>query len=221
MRSGMTTVAIEALVNVAAPFAIYVLLDDRLGDVGALLYSMAPPVLWSVVGVIRKRRLDAFSVFVVVGIGLSIVLALGTHSARMLQIRENFVTLLIGLLFLGSAAMGRPLAYELALASRRRLGEDQAKSFAALKVHAGFRRSMTVMTLAWGFGMVAVFGVSVVLVYVLTIPTYLFVSPIVAYGMIGMIALWTILHIRRAKRRGAERAALAQAQSKAEGADDP
>ena len=73
---------------------------------------------------------------------------------------------MIGLAFLGSAVMGKPLIYELARASMRRKSEDKAQQFEALQVHAGFRRTLTVMTLVWGLGLLADVAVSVVLVFV-------------------------------------------------------
>lgn len=200
---GIGLILAEVLFNMVLPFLIYIWLDSRFGDVGALLFSMVPPTAWALVGLVRKKKIDLFSVFIVVGIALSILLALGTHSARMLQLRENLVTLVIGIVFLGSVAIRRPLIYQFALAAQRKRGEEQAASFAQLNREAGFRRSMMVITLVWGCGLVAVFAVSVALIYSLSIPQYLIVGPIVAYAMIGLIIAWTVWYVRRAKRRGA------------------
>ena len=67
----------------------------------------------------------------------------------------------------------------------RRKSEDEAQEFEALQVHAGFRRTMTVMTLVWGFGLLADVAVSVVLVFELSIREYLIVNPILGYGTMG------------------------------------
>ena len=111
-----------------------------------------PPILWSLVEFARHRRLDALSVLVVCGIALSLLAMLGGGGARFLQLREKLVTGLIGLAFVGSALIGKPLVYELARATMRRKSENEAREFEALQVHAGFRRTMTVMTLVWGSG---------------------------------------------------------------------
>ena len=50
----------------------------------------------------------------------------------------------------------------------RRKSENEAQEFEALQIHAGFRRTMMVMTLVWGFGLLTDVAVSVVLVFVLT-----------------------------------------------------
>ena len=63
----------DLVVNVVLPTAIYFCLNSELGDVQALLWSSAPPVLWSIVEFIRARRIDAISMLVLAGIALSLV----------------------------------------------------------------------------------------------------------------------------------------------------
>jgi intracellular septation protein A len=196
---------VEALVNVILPFVIYTYAQARLGDVRALLASSAPPILWSLVEFARHRRVDALSVLVVGGIALSLLAMLGGGGIRFLQLREKLVTGVIGLVFLGSALAGKPLVYELARASMRRKSEREAQEFEALQVHAGFRRTMTVMTMVWGLGLLADVAVSVALVFVLSIREYLLVNPILGYGAIGALSLWSFLYGQRAKRRGEAR----------------
>jgi hypothetical protein len=202
-------ILVEALVNLILPLVIYNYAEAPLGDVRALLASSVPPILWSLVEFARHRRLDAMSVLVVSGIALSLLAMIGGGGARFLQLREKLVTGIIGLVFLGSALIGKPLIYELARASKRRKSEGEAQQFEALQVHAGFRRTMTVMTLVWGVGLLADVVASVVLVFVLSIREYLLVNPMLGYGTIGALSLWSFLYVQRAKRRGvARRAAL-------------
>ena len=204
-------ILVEAMVNFILPFAIYNYAEAPLGEVGALLASSAPPILWSLVELARHRRVDALSVLVVSGIGLSLLAMLGGGGARFLQLREKLVSGLIGLAFVGSALIGKPLIYELARASMRRKSDEEAQQFEALQVHAGFRRTMTVMTLVWGLGLLADVAVSVALVFALSIREYLLVNPILGYGTTGALALWSFLYGRRAKRRGEARRAAALA----------
>ena len=211
-------IVVEALVNFILPFLIFNYAEASLGDVGALLASSAPPILWSLIEFARHRRLDAVSVLVVSGIALSLLAMLGGGGARFLQLREKLVTAVIGLVFLGSALVGKPLIYELARAGMRRKSDAEAQEFEALQVHAGFRRTMMVMTLVWGIGLLANVGVSVLLVFTLSIREYLIIDPILGYGTMGVLALWSWLYVQRAKRRGeARRAALAAASAGAGG----
>src|SRR5277367_3816630 len=97
----------EVLVNFALPYLIYRLAQPRLGDVNALIASSGPPILWSVVEFARHRRIDALSMVVLLGLGLSILAFFGGGSVRFLQLRERLVTAFVGVVFLGSAAIGR------------------------------------------------------------------------------------------------------------------
>lgn len=204
-------VLVEALVNFILPFLIYSYAEAPLGPVKALLASSAPPILWSMVEFARHRRVDALSLLVVSGILLSLLAMLGGGGIRFLQLREKLVTGVIGLVFLGSAAIGKPLIYELARATMRRKSEGEAQEFEALRVHAGFRRTMTIMTLVWGFGLIADVTLAVALIFALSIKEYLIVNPILGYGTMGGLSLWTFLYARRAKRRGEALRAAAEA----------
>ncbi|WP_296612320.1 VC0807 family protein [Sphingomonas sp.] len=211
LRTSGGHILVEALVNFILPFVIYTYAEGPLGDVRALLLSSAPPIAWSLIEFARHRRVDALSVLVVAGIVLSLLAMIGGGGPKFLQLRENLVTGVIALVFLGSAAIGKPLIYQLARASMMRKSADEAQAFEALRVHAGFRRTMTVMTLVWGLGLLANVAVSVVLVFALSIRTYLIVGPIVGYATMGALTLWTFLYAQRARRRGeARRAAMAQ-----------
>lgn len=205
LRSNGGHILAEALVNFILPFLIYNYAEARLGDVRALLASSAPPILWSMVEFARHRRLDAVSLLVVSGIALSLLAMLGGGGVRFIQLREKLVSAVIGLAFLISALIGKPLIYELARASMRRKSDAEAEQFEALQVHAGFRRTMTVMTLVWGAGLLADVAVSVALLFMLSIREYLIVNPILGYGTMGALSLWSFLYGRQAKRRGEAR----------------
>jgi hypothetical protein len=201
-RKATLNIAVEILVNFILPYLIYVKTERSLGQAHALMAASLPPILWSVVQFAWKRRIDAVSILVIAGIVLSLLAFLGGGSVRFLQLRENLVTGLIGLVFLGSAAIGRPLIYQLALASKLRESKTEAERFEGLREHPSFRRGMNIMTLAWGFGLVAQTVVACVMVFRMSIRNYLIVSPILGYGTMGVLALWTFLYVRRMKQRG-------------------
>jgi hypothetical protein len=206
-RASGAHVATEAIVNFGLPLLIYDLAEKPWGDVRALLASSAPPIVWSIFEFARRRRVDALSMLVLAGIVLSLLAFIGGGGVRFLQLREKLVTGIIGIAFLGSAAIGRPLIYELARASMRRKSDGEAAEFEKLRIHAGFRRAMLVMTLVWGLGLLADVAVSVVLVFSLSIREYLIVNPIVSYATMGALTLWTFWYARRSKRRGEARRA--------------
>ncbi|MEG3147554.1 VC0807 family protein [Sphingomonas sp. RT2P30] len=209
LRAHGGRVLFELLVNFILPYVIYSAAEARLGEVGALLASSAPPILWSLGEFALHRRLDALSVLVVAGIALSLLAMIGGGGAQFLQLREKLVTGVIGLAFLGSAAIGRPMIYELARANMRRRSEGEAEQFAALQVHAGFRRTMTVMTLVWGLGLIADAALSAVLVFTISVRANLIVNPLIGYGTMGALGLWSFVYGRRPRRRGEARMGVA------------
>lgn len=189
----------EILVNFVLPYAIYTYAKPRLGDVHALMASSLPPVAWSLIEFARKRRIDAISFLVIAGIALSLLAFLGGGGVRFLQLRENLVGGLVALAFLGSAAIGKPLIYEVARAGAARKSAAEIAKLEELGQDAAFRRDMMILTLVWGFGLLASTALSCVLVFSMSIRRYLLVSPFVGYGTAALLALWTFAYVRRAQ----------------------
>ncbi len=208
-------IAVEALFNFILPLVVYDLTKPHLGEVGGLLTSSGPPIAWSLFLLARDRRVDALSILVLAGIALSLLAFLGGGSVKLLQLRERLVTVLIGLVFLGSAAIGKPLIYELARATMRRRSSSELEEFEGLRDNVHFRRAMTVMTVVWGFGLVGEAAVSVALVFTLSVHDYLIAGPILGYGTSGALGLWTFLYSREKRRLGAARQAAAEEAARA------
>lgn len=202
---------VELVVNFAAPFVIYGATRGALGDLYALMAASAPPLLWSSAELARRRRIDALSLIVLAGIGLSLTAMWGGGGVKFLQLREHLVAAVIGLAFLGSAAVGKPLIYQLAKARVRRRGGAEKQGFEALQDHPIFRRAMLVLTLAWGVALVAEALVAGFLVFFVSIRLYLLLSAIIGYGSLGALTAWTFWYARR--RAMAARAAIAAAGS--------
>ncbi len=218
-RRNGARLAAEVAVNFVLPYIIYDQARPAWGEVGALIASSGPPVVWSLVEFARRRRVDALSLLVLAGIVLSGLAVLGGGSVHLLQLREKLVTALIGMVFLGSAAIGRPLVYQLARAGMMRSDSSELAAFEALRENVHFRRSMMLMTLVWGFGLVGEAALSCALVYTLSVRDYLIVGPVIGNASMGALGLWTFWYSRRRRRLGqARREALASAPSPA-GAD--
>ncbi|HZZ32926.1 MAG TPA: VC0807 family protein [Phenylobacterium sp.] len=202
LRANGVKAGVEVAVNFALPFAIYSWLKPSLGDVRALMAASAPPTLWSVWEFIRLRKIDALSIVVLAGIVLSLLAFAGGGGVKALQLRENLVAGLVGLAFLGSAAIGKPLIYQLARAATRRQSAEKAAMIEALGEDDRFRRIMLTATLVWGFGLVAICAGCCVLVSAVSIKLYLLVSGPVSYGAMGLLTLWTYWYVRRSKLVG-------------------
>jgi hypothetical protein len=202
----------ELAFNFVLPILIFNYVSPSLGAVVALMIASTPPILWAIVAFIRERKVDAISILVLSGIMLSLLAFVGGGDVKFLQLRENLVTGLVGLVFLGSAAIGRPLIYQLSRSGVRRRAADKVQAFEALRDETLFRRSMIVATLVWGFGLSAACALNCALVLMLTIKHYLLIGGPLNYAMISMLTAWTFWYVPRAARLAAvRRAAVEQA----------
>jgi hypothetical protein len=197
-RRNGPSAGLEVLVNFALPYLAYKLAKSSLGDVGALMAASAPPIAWSIREFARHRRVDALSILALFGLALSLLAFIGGGGARFLQLREQLVFVAIGLVFLGSAAIGKPLIYLLARARIKRRSLAEAQSFESMRDNPAFRRAMVLMTLAWGTSLVVEASISCALLFALTIEQYLLVSPIMGYSALGALTAWTFWYAKRA-----------------------
>src|SRR6201996_3930508 len=147
---------LELAVNLLLPWLAYRLAMPHWGETGGLIASAVPPVVWSLVELARFRRVDALSLIVLLGIVLSIgAMALG-GSPRMLLLRESLVSGAVGVAFLLSLPMPRPLIFYLARATVAREMAGGAAHFEALwRERPGLAPAMRTMTLVWGVGLTA------------------------------------------------------------------
>jgi hypothetical protein len=188
VRDNAAGIGIELAVNVGLPFLAYMLTRGALGDFNALICASAPPILWSLVQFARSRKLDMLSLFVLTGIVLTIIAYAGGGSVRILQLRENIASAFIGVIFLVSAAIKRPLIHELTRARLLRSATPDTGELEALG-DRHTRRSMTVMTVVCGIGLIVSSAIACVLVFTMSIASYLLVSPFIGYGtMLGLFA---------------------------------
>ncbi|HEV2365610.1 MAG TPA: VC0807 family protein [Caulobacteraceae bacterium] len=211
--------ALEVGFNFLLPFAIFSLTHKHIGDAKGLMASSAAPIVWSLVEFARHRRVDALSMIVLAGIALGLLAFIGGGGPKFLQLREALVGGVIALVFLGSAAIGKPLIYELARATMLRQGQHgQLAELESMKDNVHVRHTMMVLTLVWGFGLLAHTAVACVLVFAVSIKTYLLVAPIIGYGTTGALFAWMFWYIARRRRLGRARMAAEQAAAQAQSA---
>jgi hypothetical protein len=206
LRRNWLRVGLDLAVNFVAPVVIYDRAQPHWGEVSALLASTVPPLLWGIGTFLKERKVDALSVLALVGITLSLLMLVGGGSAQLIALKEKLVTVLIGLAFLGSALIGKPLIYPLARATMARQSKEAADAFEARRDEASVRHTVTVMTWVWGIGLLVDAALSILLVYSVPMETYLIVGPILGYATFGGLAAFTFLYRRyRVRRVAAER----------------
>ncbi len=153
----------------------------------------------------RHRTLDALSALVLAGIALSLAALAFGGSPRMLMVRENLFTVPIGLLFLVSLGMRKPLIYYAASATMARSSPEQHAIFEAAWQRPEVLHGLRVLSLVWGAGLIAQGLLLGWMAWTWPIPTYLWASPIIGYGIIAGLGVWTWYYrtgMRRAAMRG-------------------
>jgi hypothetical protein len=199
--------ALELIVNLVLPWATYTLLVPHTSEFTAIAWSAAPPALWSLLELALHRKLDALSVLVLAGIALSLVALAFGGSPRMLMVRENLFTIPIGLAFLFSLGLKKPLIYYAAAATMARSSPEQLAAFEAAWQRPIVTRSLRVISLVWGVGLVAQGLLLGWMAWTWPIPTFLWASPVIGYGILAILGLWTWYY-----RRGRQRWAATQGQ---------
>jgi hypothetical protein len=195
--------ALELGVNLVLPWLTYRLLIPHTTEFTAIAWSAAPPTLWSILELIRHRKIDALSALVLAGIGLSLAALLFGGSPRMLMVRENLFTAPIGLLFLASLIMKKPLIYYAAHATLSRQAPDAAARFEAAWQRPSVMHGLRVMSLVWGLGLVIQGVLLGWMAWTWPVERFLILSPIIGYGILAALGLWTWRYRRQMIRREA------------------
>ena len=187
--------------NFVLPWLVYRQALPVWGETGGLIASAIPPLLWSVVELLRFRRLDALSLIVLVGIVLSLIGLMMGGDARILLMRESLVSGLIGVAFLVSLLCKRPLIYYLAQATVARESAAALARFEASWQTTPVMKGMRNMTLYWGAGLTLETLIRAELAWAWPVERFLAISPLISYGMMGvLVALtwWERKRIRKA-----------------------
>jgi hypothetical protein len=167
--------------NGVVPLLVYLLLRPYLpGEAAALAVAMAVPAAFTLALFGWRRRVDAIGVIAVAAFGIAlIVVLLSGGNAFVLKLQEAVVTGPVGLLFLGSAAVRRPLLLVAArLASR---GRPPSNAF----VEERRRQASTVLTAIMGATLVVHAAVLTVLALVLSTAEVLAVSRLAGLAILG------------------------------------
>jgi len=219
-RDRFLNLAMIAVFDIVGPLVAYSLLRSAgQSAVTALVLSGALPALGVILGLIRRRRVDAIGVLVLAGIAVGTVLGLLSGDPRLVLVEGSVPTAVFGLLCLGSLWAHRPLIYRFAVEF---IGADTPKGrdFEALWRYEGFRHTFRLFTVVWGITYLAEAAARVIIVETTSTGTALTVSKVMPYVVGAALAAWMFGYGRHARREGERlsaeaEAAEAQAASKA------
>ena len=187
----------DLVVNGFFPWVGYVLLQKHYGlsDYHALLAVTVIPAFFALLGLVRKGRPDRFATISLVAMLFSLVLAAASDDTRILQIRESYITALVGLVFVVSSAIGKPILW--LLARHQAPDANQRESLERPQNKRMLRRVNTV----WGWSFLLEFGAKIWMIENLEISRVLALSPIMFYGVTAVTFLWTLWWLKRESRK--------------------
>jgi len=190
------------IVSVALPLiAVQVLLRTGTPAVTALAIAAIFPFGDALATLVRKRRFDPIAILslvaIVVGIGTSGI----TGNVGFAVAKDSLFTLVFGLIFLGSLAAPRPMIF--VLGKQFATGGDPAAAAAwdARWSLPGFRRTVRLITVVWGCGLLLEAVLRVVAAFSLPVTTSTIVSPVLQVVTFAALILWTTNYTRAVRRR--------------------
>ena len=190
------------LISGLAPVVSYVVVRPQVdSDVAALAIAWFIPVLWTLISSLWRRRLNVLGMVGVATYGLTLGISIFTTAGALpLKLHHALVGGVVGLVFLGSVAVGRPI---LLLVARR--VADNSRRQAAINRQLegpGVRQSMTRLTQY--IGVVALIDATLQAVLALSLPTSTFlvattvVHIVVVAGAVALALLLIALRLRNA-----------------------
>ncbi|MEH7075300.1 VC0807 family protein [Neobacillus drentensis] len=193
------TIVVSLIINGALPVLVYNFLVDHYSSFVSLLFATLIPLGDNLYHIIKYRIADAFGLFMLTGFVLSLLAFVLGGNERLILLRESVVTGLLGLIFIASLFFAKPLIYHFAI--RFSAKDETEGKFEKNWEVPYFRFVLRIMTAIWGIALLGEAVVKIILVYELSISTFLAVSQLIFYGVIGAAILFTIGYRRYAKIR--------------------
>lgn len=180
------------VVNGLIPWGMYMLLSPYVGHLMALSIVTLIPLVENIFHFAKHRNLDVFGGLMLMTFILSLVMVLLGGSEKMLLLRESMITGVVGIVFLSSLLLNKPMIYHLASRFTHVTNIEQKWQ------NAYFRKMMRNMTLIWGVLLVLEACTKVVMIYELSVGEVLALSSVVLYSFVGVAIGLTVVYRRRA-----------------------
>ncbi|MGH9077983.1 MAG: VC0807 family protein [Acidimicrobiales bacterium] len=201
-RSRVASLGPIVVFDVAGPLVVYYSLRAAgLSTVTSLVLSGALPAAGIGLGVVRRRRLDAIGVLVLVGIVVGSALGLLSESAKLVLVDGLVPTLVFSAVCLGSLASGRPLMFRFALEA---MGPDTPKGrdFADRWRYPGFRRAFAVTTVVWGLAFLLEAATQLLVIETASTSTAKTTANLMPLAFGAVVIAWNMAYARRGRRQG-------------------
>jgi hypothetical protein len=165
----------------------------------ALLMTALVPLADGILTLIRQRRINAFGALVFLSLVLSSLVILFGGSPRAFLVRESALSGAFGVAMLLSLFWPQPLVYYLAAHFGAPRASATRHEFQRMATSPPFRRFLRLLTIVWGLVTLLDAGLNTFLALHLPIATFLAVTPLARYGLMGATFAWTLAYAHRGR----------------------
>ena len=194
-------IILSTLIDAGGAYLVYTLLAPHLGQKPAILLSAVPSLLSNIASYARRRTLDYIGVIVIAGTLAGLCIYFLGGSPRMLLARDSVVTGVIGLVFLASLFLHRPLVFYLARQMTTGDNPQKLARWDAVYAVSPSRMGMPLMTLVWGLGLVLEAAVHVALAFTLPIPIFVLIGHVISIAVYFGLMTWSFAYGRVLRSR--------------------
>ncbi|OQS04048.1 60S ribosomal protein L23a [Thraustotheca clavata] len=181
-------------------------------EVTALLLSAIPPTLQSIVEIIQSRTFDLIAVTVVLSIALSATVAALTSDAKLLLVKDSFLTFLFGMTYLLSIFCGKE---NLICTYNRQFSGPEAKArLDEMYKNPRVIKATELMCYVWAAGLIGESLIRLVLIYTIPLRIMPYISTSLMFVTLTSLACWNIWYAKRLKKRKAQKEEESQEASK-------
>jgi hypothetical protein len=197
---------LSIVLNALIPYLLYTFSKKYFSssEIVALCIAAIFPILDSLFGIIRHRRVDLIAVLSLLGIGVSIGALFFGGNPKIILIRESFFTGAFGVAYFVSLLLPRPLMFYFGRQMMTKGDPEKIAEFDARWKYPYARFVNRLITIVWGCAFVGEFVLRVILVNTLSTAAVLLISPFLIGAITVGTILWTFAYARYAQKRGKE-----------------
>ncbi len=203
MVPDLRKLAPRILIAGVLPFVAYAIIRPHLSsDAVGLAIVMVFPLGDVLVERVRRGRFEPIGILAMIGIALGIIgaLAFGGNDT-LLKLRESSLTGVFGVLCLLSLLRDRPVMFYLARAFSTDGDPEKVAEFNEIWDLPGVPARFRLVTTVWGVGLVGETAVRGWLAFAVSTQTFLGVSHVVGWIILGALLAWTTAFARRGEQQ--------------------
>jgi len=188
--------------NALCPYLLFRILAPRFpaDSIMPLLYSTAFPVIGFLAGILRQRTINAIAALALASIVIQITMTIVSRNLSNALVARSLDGTIIGLVFLLSVAIGRPI---ILIVARQLVtaGAPQRRSRFDDIVAIDRGRAFMIATAVWGLCLIILSGVNIALALTFDHALFVLVSPILAVITNLVLLGWSMRYTTRSLAR--------------------